>query len=185
MPPDWVYHLFGIVLVIAHVASWVATLFLLPGNWIIVAVMALVAIFLPEADTRTLGVGWGEVITLAGLAGVGELAEFVSGAAGAKKVGASRRSVALSLIGAVGGSILGAAIGLPVPVVGSVVAALVGGSAGAFGGAYLGEAWKGREHDERVTAGRVAAVGRLLGTVGKLVIGLIMVVIATAMFWVI
>ncbi len=185
MPPDWVYHLCGILFVVIHVAAWIATLFLLPGNWIIVAVMALGAVFLPEADGRSLGVGWGEVLVLAILSGLGELSEFLSSAAGAKKIGASRRSVALALLGAVIGSIAGTLIGLPIPVLGSIIAALAGGSAGAFGGAYLGETWKGRLHEERVAAGQIAAVGRLLGTIGKLVIGLIMVVLAIAMFWVI
>jgi hypothetical protein len=55
--------------------------------------------------------------------------------------------------------------------------ALVGGAAGAFFGAYLGEAWKGRPHDARVAAGRGAFTGRIWGTVGKLAVGAIMLVI--------
>jgi hypothetical protein len=183
MPADWIYHLVGVLLLAANIAACVATFFMLPGTWVIVGLMALAAWFLPEAEGRTLGVGWGEVSILAGLAALGEIIEFASGAAGAKKVGASRRSVALSLIGAAVGSISGAAVGFPVPIVGPILAAIFGGGLGAFGGAYLGEAWKGRAHGERLTVGRMAFVGRVLGTVGKLGVGLLMVVVAGTVYW--
>ena len=183
MPSDWVYHVCGVLLVVANVAAWVATFFTLPGTWVIVGLMALAAWFLPESEARTLGVGWGEVAVLGGLAGLGELLEFASGAAGAKKVGASRRSIVLSLVGAAVGSIAGAAVGFPVPIVGPIFAAVFGGGLGAFGGAYVGEAWKGRGHSERITVGKSALVGRVLGTVGKLSIGLLMVVVAATVFW--
>lgn len=183
MPPDWLYHTVGVLLVVANAAAWVATFFTLPGTWVIVGLMALTAWFLPEAEGRTLGVSWWEVGILAGLAGLGELVEFASGAAGAQRVGASRRSVILSLVGAAIGSIGGAVIGFPVPLFGPIIAAVIGGGAGAFGGAYLGEAWKGREHSERVAVGQMAFVGRVLGTVGKLAVGLLMVVVATTVFW--
>lgn len=183
MPPDWVYHLCGCVLLVANLAAWVATFFSLPGTWVIVALMALAAWFLPEDPTRSLGISWGEVIALAVLAGLGEVVEFASGAAGAQRVGASRRSVMLSLIGAAVGSVAGAFVGLPIPVLGLIIAPLLGGGAGAFGGAYLGEAWKGRDHDARMSVSRVAFVGRVLGTAGKLIIGLVMVVVATIDFW--
>lgn len=183
MPADWVYHLCGVLLLVASGAAWVATFFTLPGTWVIVGLMALAAWFLPEAEGRTLGVTWGEVAVLAGLAALGELLEFISGAAGATKVGASRRSIVLSLVGAAVGSITGAAVGFPVPVIGPIFAAIFGGGLGAFGGAYVGEAWKGRAHGERITAGKSAFVGRVLGTVAKLVVGLLMVVVTGTVYW--
>ncbi|MFV0444300.1 MAG: DUF456 family protein [Planctomycetaceae bacterium] len=183
MPSDWVYHSVGLLLLLGNIAACVATFFTLPGTWVIVGLMALAAWFLPEADGRTLGVSWGEVAVLAGLAILGEIIEFASGAAGAKKVGASRRSVALSLIGAAVGSIGGAAVGFPVPIVGPIFAAIFGGGLGAFGGAYLGEAWKGKSHGESLTVGRMAFVGRVLGTVGKLGVGILMVIVATTVYW--
>ena len=183
MPSDWVYFVWGIVLVVACTAAWVATFFTLPGTWVIVGLMALAAWFLPESEGGTLGVSWGEVVVLGVLAGIAELLEFASGAAGAKKVGASRRSVVLSLVGAAVGSVGGAMVGFPVPIVGPIFAALFGGGLGAFGGAYVGEAWKGRRHDDRINVGRSAFVGRVLGTVGKLIVGLLMVVVAGTVFW--
>ena len=98
-------------------------------------------------------------------------------------MGASRRSVALSLVGAAAGSITGAVVGFPVPIVGPILAAVLGGGMGAFGGAYIGEKWKGRGHAESVTVGQMAFVGRVLGTVGKLAVGLLMVVVAGTVFW--
>jgi hypothetical protein len=72
---------------------------------------------------------------------------------------------------------------IPVPVVGSLIGAVAGGAAGAFGGAYAGEAWKGRTEDERMAVSTAAMVGRVLGTVGKLGIGAVMVVVtAVAVF---
>lgn len=183
MPSDWIYHTVGVLLLVANVAACVATFFTLPGTWVIVGLMALTAYFLPEGTGRTLGVGWGEVAILAVLAGLGEVIEFASGAAGAKKVGASRRSVALSLVGAAVGSIAGAIVGFPVPIFGPILAAVFGGGLGAFGGAYVGEKWKGRGHAESVTVGRMAFVGRVLGTVGKLAVAILMVVVATTVFW--
>lgn len=172
---SWVYYLWAIALVLACCVGWLTTLLSLPGNWIIVGLAALFAWLLPITGGR--GIGWKTVAVLAGLAVVGEIVEFVASAAGAAKQGASKRGVALSMIGAVIGSILGLTVGLPIPILGSFVMALLGGAAGAFFGAYLGEAWKGRAHEERVAAGRGAFSGRIWGTVGKLAVGAIMLVI--------
>ena len=109
------------------------------------------------------------------MAAVGEVLEFAAGAAGAAKQGASRRAVALSLVGALVGSIGGVMVGAPVPVLGSFVMALVGGAAGAFAGAYLGETWKGRAEHERIAAGQGAFVGKIWGTLGKLACGAVIV----------
>jgi hypothetical protein len=81
------------------------------------------------------------------------------------------------MVGAVIGSILGMGVGTPIPILGPFVMALLGGAAGAFFGAYLGEAWIGRPHEARVAAGRGAFTGRIWGTVGKLAVGGIMLVI--------
>ncbi len=177
-PATWIYWLCCILLLLANVACWVATFFTLPGNWVIVALAALFAFFLPEQENG-LGISWWAVGGLALLAGIGELLEFAAGAAGAAKQGASRRSMALSLVGAAVGSIGGAIVGVPIPIVGPIIAALGGGAAGAFAGAYLGETWKGRAGDEKLSISKAALVGRLLGTVGKLLVGIAMVAYAT------
>lgn len=171
----WIYYLWAVLLVLACGSAWLTTLVALPGNWLIVGCSALFAWLVPHDSGR--GVSWKTVAVLAGLAVLGEIVEFVAGAAGAAKQGASKRGVALAMIGALVGSVVGIGIGLPIPVLGSFVMALVGGAAGAFFGAYLGEAWKGRPHDARIAAGRGAFTGRIWGTVGKLAVGAVMLTI--------
>jgi uncharacterized protein YqgC (DUF456 family) len=171
----WVYYLWVLMLFLACGVAWLLTLVTLPGNWIIVVFAALFAWLLPVAAGQ--GVSWNTVAVLLGLAVLGEVVEFAASAAGAAKQGASKRGVALSMIGAIVGSATGLTIGTPIPVLGSFVMALLGGAVGAFIGAYAGEAWKGRTHDERVAAGRGAFAGRVWGTVGKLAVGAVMLVI--------
>ncbi|HID21154.1 MAG TPA: DUF456 domain-containing protein, partial [Planctomycetaceae bacterium] len=121
------------------------------------------------------GLSWGTVVVAAVLAAAGEVFENVAGAAAAVRLGASRRSVILSLVGAFLGSLLGAGVASPVPILGWPVGAVLGGAVGAFLGATAGEVWKGRRRAEAVAVGKAAFTGRLLGTGGKLVAGAIMV----------
>ena len=169
------YYAWAILLVVACCASWVAVLFTLPGNWGIAALAALFTVLLGIEDGR--GIGWVTVIVLLVLAAVGELVEFVAGAAGAAKQGASRRAMMLALIGTVAGSLAGAIIGVPIPILGPIIGAVGGGAFGAFVGGYLGETWKGRSQPESLAVGKGALIGRLLGTFGKLLVGAVMVVI--------
>ncbi len=179
LPADWIYWVCLSLLLLANVACWAVSFFMLPGNWVMVGLAAGCAFFLPEQEGG-LGISWWAVLVLALLAGLGELIEFAAGAAGAAKEGASRRAMILSLVGAIIGSICGAIIGVPIiPVVGSVVFALGGAAAGAFLGAFLGETWKGRSGEERMNISKGALVGRLLGTVGKRNVGSVMVVYIT------
>jgi uncharacterized protein YqgC (DUF456 family) len=171
----WIYYLWSLLLIFACVLAWLTTLVALPGNWLIAGCAALFAWLVPHDPGRS--ITWTTVAVLAGLAVLGEIIEFAAGAAGAAKQGASKRGVGLAMIGAVIGSVVGIAIGLPIPFLGSFVMALLGGAAGAFFGAYLGEAWKGRPHVARVAAGRGAFAGRIWGTVGKLSVGAVMIVI--------
>jgi uncharacterized protein YqgC (DUF456 family) len=171
------YYLWAILLVVANSLAWCTTFFSLPGNWMIVGATALFA-WLVEGGSGQ-GIGWSMVGLLVVLALVGEILEFAASAAGAARQGASRRAVILSLVGAVSGSIAGVLVGLPIPLVGSAIAAVLGGAAGAYAGAYLGEQWKGRAYEQRVAIGRGAFVGRLWGTVAKLAVGAMMVVLAT------
>lgn len=175
MDAEALYYVWATLLVLANVLAWGTTLFTLPGNWFIVVFTAVFAFFFPAEDGE--GIRWAVVGIAVGLALLGELVEFVAGAAGAAKQGGSRRGMVLALMGAAVGSILGAIVGVPIPVLGSVIAALGGGALGAFVGAYLGETWKGRTSEASFEIGKGALVGRLLGTVGKLAIGAIMVVV--------
>lgn len=173
---DW---LWALLLVVAVLAGWGLTVFSLPGNWVIVVSAALYA-WLGPADPSRLALGLGVVLTLAALATLGEIVEFAAGAWGAVKAGASRRAAALALVGSLAGSVLGMFVGLPIPVVGSIVAALLFASLGAAAGAIGGEVWAGKEVDESWGVGGAAFLGRLCGTLGKMLVGSVMTSIALA-----
>jgi hypothetical protein len=81
-----------------------------------------------------------------------------------------------SIIGGVAGIFLGA----PIPVVGSVIAALLLAGLGALLGAMLGESWKGRDLEVSWKIGKAAFWGRLFGTLGKVLVGCVMVVVVAA-----
>lgn len=175
-PVAW-YYVWASLLLIVNLCAWVSTLFTIPGNWIIVVATALFAFFVRPDDAH--GVSWWCVGGLVALAAAGEAIELLAGAAGAKKHGGSRRGMLLAIAGAMAGSLLGATFGSTIPVLGTIIGAVGGGCVGAFAGAYLGETWKGRSPEELTAISSAALVGRLFGTVGKLVTGLLMVVIAT------
>ena len=124
---------------------------MLPGNWLIVGFAALYAATVNEGAAQ--GITWEVVTALVVIAALGEVAEFMAGAAGAAKKGGSRRSVVLAIVGAVAGSFFGAVAGLPIPLIGPLVGALAGAGFGAFAGAYLGRGLEGplpwRRHERR------------------------------------
>ena len=67
-------------LIFACGLAWLTTLVALPGNWLIVGCSALFAWLLSHDSGR--GITWTTVAVLAGLAVLGEIVEFVAGAAG-------------------------------------------------------------------------------------------------------
>ncbi len=176
MPPEVLYYVWATLLVIACVISWCLNFFALPGNWIVVALMILFAVFV-DGPEGTREIGSYSIAIVFGLAVAGELLELVASAAGAAKQGGSRRATVLAIVGAIVGSIAGAAVGVPVPLAGPAIGAIGGGALGAFVGAYAGEAWKGKGTAEALNVSKAALIGRLLGTTGKLAVGAIMLVV--------
>ncbi|PQO36174.1 DUF456 domain-containing protein [Bremerella cremea] len=167
----------ALLLMFANLAAWVSTLFTLPGNWILLAFTILYAYFLP-ADYFP-RISWTVVIFVAVIALIGELIEFLAGAAGAAKQGGSKLGIFLSLVGAFIGSLGGAIFLSFIPLIGTMVGALLGGAFGAFAGAWLGEHNTQKTSEERFNIGKGAFIGRILGTVGKLSMGVIMLVVVT------
>jgi uncharacterized protein YqgC (DUF456 family) len=172
-----VYYLWVLLLALGNSGAWLGNVVSLPGNWLIVVFTAVYAYFLPEGEGR--GIGWLTVGFLFALAVIGEVIEFAAGAAVAGQRGGSRRGMALAVVGTVAGSLIGAIVSFPIPVIGPVVGALLGGALGAYGGAVAGEMWKGKTFDEGAYVGEGAAIGKLLGTAGKLCVGALMVIVAT------
>jgi uncharacterized protein YqgC (DUF456 family) len=171
-------YLWASILLIILVLGCLLNLFGLPGNWINLAASAVYVFFTPP-DER-LSVSWWVVGAVLVLAILGEIVELLAGAAGAAKVGGSRRGAVLAILGSFVGGIVGAVLGMPIPIIGPVIAILLFASLGALAGAMVGEWWKGRDWEARWEVGHAAFWGRLLGTVGKISIGSVIVVVVMA-----
>ena len=169
-----------VVLILAQIllvllnTLWVALILLgLPGTWLMIATAALVEWW--TADTlfhmATLGVAMG-------LGALGELIEFLASAGGAKRAGATKFGALGALVGGITGAILGT-IFIPVPLLGS----LAGGAMGAFAGSAMLERGGGKELRDAMHVGRGAAVGHVLGMLGKLAMGVgVWVLLTVAVF---
>ena len=156
----------AIILLLFNAACVAANTLMLPGNWLMILSLCL---FLLTAGTTT-GPDWKTLIICLLLAIAAEVLEMVTGAAKAKKKGASRRAMVLSLVGSFAGSIGGAFV-IPIPVIGSAVGAVLGAAAGAFGGAWAGEKWSGTDAQRSREIGTAAMNGRMIGLLAKLAIG--------------
>jgi uncharacterized protein len=119
---------------VLYLGFWVGILFNLPGTWLMVLVTAVLKWWQPEYVL----VSWTVLSVATGLAVLGEVLEFVLGAAGSRRAGGSRRAAVLAIVGSLVGGIVGTA--LPVPIVGTLIGACVG----AFAGSLLGDLWAGR-----------------------------------------
>ena len=162
----------AILLVVVAFACWALNAIGLPGNWFVVALAATYSYFTP--GERRLDISVATIVGLVILAALGEAIEFLAGALGASKAGGSKRGAVLALVGSMIGGIAG--IFVPIPVIGSIVCA----SLGALAGAVLGEQWKGRDLDESLSIGHAAFWGRLIGTLGKILVGCVMLVLIIA-----
>ncbi len=103
-------------------------------------------------------VGFWTLVTLGVLAAGAQLADFVAGALGAKKFGASRKAVWMSVLGA----FVGIFFGLP------------GLILGPFIGAMIGELTSGRNLQQAGNAGVGATLGLVVGTAAKIAFGVAM-----------
>jgi len=157
------------LLLLINTLGLVLVLLGLPGNWLMVLATAGVAWL--KWDERMFSVY--TLVALTALAAAGEVIEFIAAAAGSSKAGGTWRGSTGALIGGVAGGIGGTFV-IPVPVVGSILGACLG----AFFGALLGELSGGRKLSPAVTVGQGAFVGRLLGTLGKLAVGLMIWTVA-------
>ena len=175
-------HLSIAVVVLILNMTWLVSLcFNVPGTWLIVLTMAVAAWVQrwPRFDLGDGAVGWVTLIALVILAVIGEVLEFVTGAMRAKKAGASSKGLWAAIGGGVVGAILGTVL-IPIPLIGT----LIGASAGACVAAGCIELYNGKTLGAATRIGWSAAVGRLLGTIYKLIVGVIMWILAAiAVVW--
>ena len=130
------------------------TLIGLPGLWLMILVFVGLKWWQPDWISWWV-VGAGVVIAL-----LAEIIEFVAGAAGSSKAGGSRSASVGAIIGGVVGAIVGAAFP---PIIG----AILWGAVGAGFGAMLGEISVGRDWKKTLPVGTAAAKGKMLGTLWK------------------
>lgn len=160
-------------LTLLNVMFWFGILLGLPGAWLMVLLATLVEWWQPDEFLFP----WSIVYVSLALAVLGELLEFLLGAAGSRRSGGSRRAAALAILGGIVGAIFGTL--LPAPIIGT----LVGASVGAFAGSALGDLWAGRPARLSIESGRGAAIGRFWGTIAKMAAGAaILVIQAVAAF---
>ncbi len=153
----------------------------LPGTWLICAATGIIAWWQwdrsqsPHDQMLSVGV----LVTILVLAALGELFEFLAGVFGSSAVGGTKRGALGALVGTLVGGLLGTFF-IPVPLVGSLIGACIGAAIGAWGT----ETYDGRPWRDTLRSGAGAGVGRLLGTLGKFVCGVIMFLLVTvAAFW--
>jgi uncharacterized protein len=170
--------LLALLLVAVLLAGWGLTLVGAPGNWLMVIATAMYVFFVPAGSP--VAIGWTVVVALIVLATLGEILELVAAAAGTARAGGSKRGAVLALLGSITGGVLGIVIGMPIPLFGSLVAALLFAGLGAMAGAILGEFWAGNKLDASWQIGQAAFWGRLLGTLGKLIVGAMMIALVVA-----
>ena len=164
-----------ICLMLINAVGVVLTAVNLPGNWLILLATAVVAWWRWEHQSITVSA----MLMLLGLAMVGELLELLATTGGARGGGAGKKGMIGALIGSLVGAVLGQIL-IPIPLVGLLIGACLG--AAVFAMAI--ELGAGRTWRDSGRAATGAAMGRLAGTVAKVVVGVAMWTVAlVAMLW--
>jgi uncharacterized protein len=132
-----------------------------PGLWIMVAVLAVGAVYK--------AVGLVTIVVVLLIAAIAELLEFVFVKRLNQRYGGSRKA----FWGAIIGGIIGVIVGLPVPIIGSVIAAFVG----SFIGSAVVTLAETRDLRAAHRVGWGVTLGRALAAVVKVFAGLVILVI--------
>lgn len=170
--------LWAMLLIIVLLIGWGLNLLSLPGNWTNLAAITVYAFLFPAGER--LSIGWLAVVLVLVLAIFGELIEAAASALGVTRVGGSRRGALLAMTGSMCGGVVGAFVGLPIPLVGPLIGILLFAGLGALVGAMIGERWKGQDWTTSLNVGHAAFWGRLVGTLGKILIASLIVTVAVA-----
>jgi uncharacterized protein YqgC (DUF456 family) len=174
---NWIALLVATLLFLLGGACVLGIALQLPGTWIFLALALAVelldGLYLPPGERVTFARSvW---LTGIALAVLGELLEFFSGVLGVKKGGGSRRG----LVGAFVGAFLGVFL-TPLFVFVPFLGVFLGVLLGTFAGALIGEL--SHERSTLETSFRPAlwaALGRLLGTTGKMALATVIWLVFT------
>ena len=144
----------------------------LPANWIMVILVLVWRFANPHPGAMDVMY----LVSVVGLAVLGEVIEFVAQAWGTKRYGSTNTGMFGGIVGAIAGAILCAPFlfGL---------GALFGALLGAWAGCYLFERLRGRSAEQAWEAAKGAMVGRFLGIAIKCGIGVMMIVLTYHAIW--
>jgi uncharacterized protein YqgC (DUF456 family) len=160
-----------LLLIVFLIAGMAIVIVSLPGLWLMTLGAAIYAVL-----THFAFIGPRTIIVLLAFSLLGEIVDLVAAGVGAKRAGGGRRG----LIGAIIGGLVGAIFfSLPVPVIGT----LAGVCIGTFFGALIGELTAGKEVAQSLRIGAAATVGRLGGTLTKLCLGGVMLIVTLWVGW--
>ena len=150
------------------VAAMVFALFLTPlgapGNWIMIAILAIGAYY----DR----VSWPVLALCVVIALIAEVLEFLLVKRMSDKYGGSKKA----FWGAIAGGIAGVIVGIPVPVVGSIIAGFLGSFAGAAIVTYM----EAKDMDQARRVGWGVLIGRMLAATVKTAAGIAILVVGAA-----
>ncbi|MGD9789822.1 MAG: DUF456 domain-containing protein [Phycisphaerales bacterium] len=153
------------LVILAGIVGIALTALTLPGTWLNILVALLCWWWKPDMFSI-----WTIVVALI-IAIAAEAVEFGASALGAAKAGGSRKGQIGSLVGALAGAIVGSFFFFP-------IGTILGGAIGAGAGAVLAErVWAKRAWNESAKSGQGAAIGRLLATVGKTTLAIILALV--------
>ena len=142
----------------------------LPGNWLMLGVLCLLAWAGPEGR-----ISWDFVRLMAGAAILGEVVEFSAQFIGAKRGGASRAGNFGGIVGSVAGAVLLAPFALGL---GSLIGALFG----AWAGCFAVELRRQETRRKALDAAWGAFWGRSFGLVAKSAIGAFIIIMSISRF---
>lgn len=114
------------ILLFIFLISFILVIFNLPGNWLLVSVTGIYAIFFPFDQGQTSF--WWVLTPVILIALLGEAIEFLVSTVGSKSAQVSNGAIVASFIG----GIFGAIIGVPIFLIGALFGLLIGVFLGAF-----------------------------------------------------
>lgn len=180
---EWVQYIVAMVFCLLGGLCVLSIILSIPGGWIALGLALVIEwadrFYLPPERPQTFG--WWVLGTCAGLLALGEVIELAAGAAGAKGGGGTRRGMIAALIGGIVGAIALTPF-IPIPLVGTLVGAVIG----TFLGAVIGEVTGAQPMTVRgsVKPAVGATIGRVIGTMGKIGIAIVVwIVLSVAAFW--
>lgn len=152
---EWLDTLAAVLVIIAGVLGVALTILTLPGIWFALFVAAICQLWRGELFS------WWTLGAALAIGVVAEVAELLASAAGAAKMGGTKRGAIGSLIGAIVGAIGGTPFFPP-------IGTILGGAVGAGVGAMVFERHAGRmTWKNSMKVGSGAAAGRLVATLMK------------------